>query len=231
MSARLLVIEDEAPVRAMVRLILEDEGFDVIEAVDGEAGLAAFDEHAPDLVLVDLRLPGAHGFEVCRALRASSDVPIIILTAQVDSHDVVAGLEAGADDYVTKPFVAKELAARIRAALRRSDAATPPSEPLVRGGLTIDRARFRVLRGDEEVRLTPKEYDLLIYLLRHPNRVLTREQLVALSSGRSYESQQRAIDLQISRLRAKLGDDLDSSPLIKTVRNEGYVLAAAVTVE
>jgi len=224
MAARLLVIEDEAPVRAMLRLILEDEGFDVIEAADGETGLAAFEEHGPDLVLVDLRLPGVHGFEVCRALRGTSDVPIIILTAQVDSHDVVAGLEAGADDYVTKPFVAKELAARIRAALRRSTTAVSEAEggPHVVGSLEIRPEAGVVRKAGTTLHLTKTEFRLLCEFAEHIGHVLSREQLLERVWGYDYLGDSRLVDAHVRRLRTKIEDDPANPRLLRTVRGFGY---------
>jgi len=224
MASRVLVIEDEAPVRAMVRLILEDEGFEVIEAADGEEGLERFASESPDLVLVDLRLPGTHGFEVCRALRASSDVPIIILTAQVDSHDVVAGLEAGADDYVTKPFVAKELAARIRAALRRSTAVVGGDSPAVHliGSIEI-REEAGVVRKDGTVlHLTKTEFRLLCEFADHAGLVLSREQLLERVWGYDYLGDSRLVDAHVRRLRTKIEDDPANPRLLRTVRGFGY---------
>jgi DNA-binding response OmpR family regulator len=223
MGTRLLVIEDEAPVRAMVRLLLEDEGFEVLEAADGEEGLARFASEEPDLVLVDLRLPGQHGFEVCRTLRSSSDVPIIILTAQVDSHDVVAGLEAGADDYVTKPFVGKELAARIRAALRRAAPPAPEAPPAqVFGDLEVRPAEGVVRKGGSAVHLTKTEFRLLCEFAQHVGLVLSREQLLERVWGYDYLGDSRLVDAHVRRLRTKIEDDAANPRVLRTVRGFGY---------
>ena len=158
---RVLIVEDERTVRQMLHILLEDEGFDVTAAADAEEALAAWRAGEPDLLLVDLRLPGMQGLELCRHLRQSSSVPIIIVTAQVDSHDVVAGLEAGADDYVTKPFVAKELAARIRAALRRSTSTNSVGEVFSFDDIEIRPDAGTLRRGGETVHLTKTEFRLL----------------------------------------------------------------------
>ncbi|MET1000232.1 MAG: response regulator transcription factor [Acidimicrobiia bacterium] len=223
MAHRLLVIEDEAPVREMLRLLLEDEGFQIVEAAHGEEGLERFAADAPDLLLVDLRLPGMHGLDVCRAVRQASDVPIIVLTAQVDSHDVVAGLEAGADDYVTKPFVAKELAARIRAALRRATGpvadAHPPS---VFGDLEVRPAEGVVRKNGAPVHLTKTEFRLLCEFAQHAGIVLSREQLLERVWGYDYLGDSRLVDAHVRRLRMKIEDDPAEPRLLLTMRGLGY---------
>jgi DNA-binding response OmpR family regulator len=222
---RLLVIEDEAPVRAMMRYLLEDEGFAVRESATGEEGLTAFEVDEPDLVLIDLRLPGMHGFDVCRAIRQASDVPIIIVTAQVDSHDVVAGLEAGADDYVTKPFVGKELAARIRAALRRAVVPDPASREVVRfGDIEVRQADGVVLRRGEQVHLTKTEFRLLCEFANHPGIVLSRDVLLERVWGYDYLGDSRLVDTHVRRLRAKVEEDPAEPTWLLTVRGLGYRL-------
>ena len=224
---RLLVIEDEAPVRQMLRLLLEDEGFRVLEAEDGESGLARFAADSPDLVLVDLRLPGVHGFEVCRTIRQTSDVPIIVLTAQVDSHDVVAGLEAGADDYVTKPFVAKELAARIRAALRRATVNTDDGRAsYVFGDLEIRPAAGEVRKAGVLLHLTKTEFRLLCEFAHNTGIVLSREQLLERVWGYDYLGDSRLVDAHVRRLRTKIEDDPANPRLLRTMRGLGYRMTA-----
>ena len=227
---RLLFIEDDQHIRAALKLALEDEGYEVIEAADGLKGLSAFETTSVDLVLLDLRLPDLSGFEVCRLLRAKSLVPIIIVTAQTDTHDLVAGLEAGADDYVTKPVVAKELAARIRAALRRTNL-------LSTAGSTIDRfmvgdIEFRphqgiVLKNGVELPLTKTEYRLLQVFFENQNNVLSRDQLLEIVWGYEYLGDSRLVDAHIRRLRVKIENSPDDPKIIVTVRGTGYRLLIA----
>jgi len=227
---RILFIEDDHHIRAALKLALEDEGYEIIEAADGLKGLSAFDSTSVDLVLLDLRLPDLSGFEVCRLLRAKSLVPIIIVTAQTDTHDLVAGLEAGADDYVTKPVVAKELAARIRAALRRTNL-------LSTAGSTIDRfmvgdIEFRphqgiVLKNAVELPLTKTEYRLLEVFFENQNNVLSRDQLLEIVWGYEYLGDSRLVDAHIRRLRVKIENSPDDPKIIVTVRGTGYRLLTA----
>jgi two-component system, OmpR family, response regulator len=234
---RLLVVDDDIDIRTLLAEQLSKAGFAVSTAGNGAEMRRALEREHVDLVVLDLNLPREDGLTLCRDLRARSSTPVIMLTARGEPIDRIVGLEMGADDYLTKPFEPRELLARIRNVLRRTEALPSNLEPMSTGrakfaGWTLDLQKRHLVDPDGRVIvLSGAEFRLLRVFVTHPNRVLTREQLVALSSGRSYESQQRAIDLQISRLRGKLGDDLTSSPLIKTVRNEGYVLAAAVTVE
>lgn len=223
----LLFIEDDAHIRAALRLVLEDEGYEVREAPDGASGLAAFVESPPDLVLLDLRLPDMSGFDVCRALRKLSIVPIIMVTAQTDTHDLVAGLEAGADDYVTKPVVAKELAARIRAALRRTHLMGDHIEDLQNSrfaDIEIRRDLSVVRKGNHEVSLTKTEYHLLCEFADHPNMVLSRDQLLERVWGYEYLGDSRLVDAHIRRLRVKIEDQPDEPKIIHTVRGMGYRL-------
>jgi DNA-binding response OmpR family regulator len=223
MRHRVLIVEDERPVREMLHLLLEDEGFDVAEAADAEEALGTMRVQDPELLLVDLRLPGMHGFDLCREVRHTSDVPIIIVTAQVDSHDVVAGLEAGADDYVTKPFVAKELAARIRAALRRSmSSADSAIDVFAFGAIEIRPSAGTVTREGETVHLTKTEFRLLCEFIECAGRLLSREQLLANVWGYDYLGDSRLVDAHVRRLRVKLEDDPANPQWLQTVRGFGY---------
>jgi len=227
---QLLFIEDDDHIRAALRLALEDEGYAVLEAADGAKGLSAFDANTVDLVLLDLRLPDMSGFDVCRALRAKSLVPIIIVTAQTDTHDLVAGLEAGADDYVTKPVIAKELAARIRASLRRttllSTSATSADRFIVRD-VELRSVQGIVLKAGVEIPLTKTEFRLLHTFMEHQNNVLSRDQLLELVWGYEYLGDSRLVDAHIRRLRVKIEDFPDEPKIIITVRGMGYRLLTA----
>lgn len=225
---KLLFIEDDDGIRLALRLALEDEGYTVHEAVNGGEGLAAFREHDVDLVLLDLRLPDMSGFDVCRALRAESIVPIIIITAQTDTHDMVAGLEAGADDYVTKPVVPKELAARIRALLRRVHLleATSTQRPARFGDIEVRREQGIVLKGEQELNLTKTEFRLLCEFADHAGAVLSRDQLLERVWGYEYLGDSRLVDAHVRRLRLKVEDVPDDPKLIVTVRGIGYRLIA-----
>ena len=232
---RLLVVDDDADIRTLLAEQLGKAGFTVSTAANGAEMRQALERERVDLVVLDLNLPREDGLTLCRDLRARSGLPVIMLTARSGPIDRIVGLEMGADDYVPKPFEPRELVARIRNVLRRTGAAPLPLEATgsgraTFGGWTFDlEKRHLVDSAGRVVSLSGAEYRLLRAFVAEPNRVLTREYLVARSSGRPYSSQQRAIDLQISRLRHKLGDDLAEASLIKTVRNEGYVLAATVT--
>jgi DNA-binding response OmpR family regulator len=222
----LLFIEDDDGIRLALRLALEDEGYEVREAPDGASGLAAFEEREADLVLLDLRLPDMSGFEVCRQLRARSIVPIIIITAQTDTYDMVAGLEAGADDYVTKPVVPKELAARIRALLRRVQLREATLSPRVTrfGDVEMRRQQGIVLKGGHEVSLTKTEYRLLCEFADHAGAVLSRDQLLERVWGYEYLGDSRLVDAHVRRLRVKIEDHPDDPKLIFTARGIGYRL-------
>ncbi len=225
MLATLLLVEDEPEIRAMLKLALEDEGYAVHEAADGASGLAAFHEHQPDLVLLDLRLPDRRGLDVCRDIRAVSIVPIIIVTAQADTHDLVAGLEAGADDYVTKPVVPKALAAHIRALLRRVAMAEPPAvASSTFGPIELREAEAVVVRRGEQLELTKTEFRLLCELASQPNIVLSRDQLLERVWGYDYLGDTRLVDAHVHRLRNKVEDDPQRPTLILTVRGLGYKL-------
>ena len=221
----LLLIEDDDDVRLVLRLALEDEGYQVVEARDGKAGLAAFERDEPDLVLLDLRLPDIQGFEVCRTIRSSSIVPIIIVTGNTDTYDLVVGLEAGADDYVTKPVNPKELAARIRALLRRVQlhgASLPKAVTL--GDIELRREQGVVLKAGVELQLTKTEFNLLCEFADHPGLVLSRDQLLERVWGYDYLGDSRLVDAHIRRLRVKVEDQPEEPKLILTVRGIGYKL-------
>ncbi len=222
----LLFIEDDDGIRLALSMALEDEGYDVRQAPSGEAGLVEFRRTPPDLVLLDLRLPDLSGFDVCRALRAESIVPIIMITAQTDTHDMVAGLEAGADDYVTKPVVPKDLAARIRALLRRMhlQESTSTSKSMRFGDIELRREQGIVLRGGKELSLTKTEFRLLCEFADHANAVLSRDQLLERVWGYEYLGDSRLVDAHVRRLRLKVEEQPDDPQLIVTVRGIGYRL-------
>ena len=225
MSSRILVVEDDERIRSSMRLALEGEGYEVDEAASGEDALDRFAAEPSDVALIDLMLPGMDGFECCRALRRHSAVPIIIVTARTDTHDVVAGLEAGADDYVTKPFVAKELGARIRALLRRARPAEDEPTVLTFGDLEVlpDEGLLRHIDG-EEVHCTRTEFRLLCELAANPNKVLSREQLLDRVWGYDYFGDGRLVAVHIRRLRTKVEPDPALPRHILTVRGMGYKL-------
>jgi DNA-binding response OmpR family regulator len=219
-----LLVEDDPGVREGLELGLTHLGHQVHVAPDGEQGLAAAARHAPHVVVVDLMLPGIDGFEVCRRLRAAGSTPVIMLTARGDDVDVVAGLEAGADDYVTKPVAPRVLDARIKAVLRR---ATPqPSARTEVGGLAIDRAALVVTRGGRVVDLTPTELRLLLVLSERPGQVLSREQLLTAVWDHDYLGDSRLVDACVQRLRVKIEDVPSAPTLLHTVRGFGYRLGA-----
>jgi DNA-binding response OmpR family regulator len=224
----LLFIEDDDGIRLALRLALEDEGYEVREAPDGASGLAAFDEREADLVLLDLRLPDMSGFDVCRQLRARSIVPIIIITAQTDTYDMVAGLEAGADDYVTKPVVPKELAARIRALLRRVQLQETSAAPRATrfGDVEVRRDQGIVVKRGQELNLTKTEFRLMCEFADHAGAVLSRDQLLERVWGYEYLGDSRLVDAHVRRLRVKIEDHPDDPKLIVTVRGIGYRLLA-----
>jgi DNA-binding response OmpR family regulator len=225
----LLFIEDDDGIRLALSMALEDEGYDVRQAPNGEAGLAEFRSASPDLVLLDLRLPDMSGFDVCRALRAESIVPIIMITAQTDTHDMVAGLEAGADDYVTKPVVPKELAARIRALLRRVHLQGKSPTPLATrfGDIEIRREQGIVLKGGVELNLTKTEFRLMCEFADHAGAVLSRDQLLERVWGYEYLGDSRLVDAHVRRLRLKVEDHPDDPKLIVTARGIGYRLMSS----
>ncbi len=224
MGTRILTVEDDERIRTAVKLALEDEGWIVDEADNGEDALEMFARNPTDVVLIDIMLPGIDGFEVCRSIRRTSDVPIVMVTARADTHDVVAGLEAGADDYLTKPFAPKELSARIRALLRRVRAADPGSTHLVLGDLEIVPEEGLVTRNGEEVHLTKTEFRLLVELASSPGRVFSREVLLERVWGYGYFGDGRLVDVHIRRLRTKIEADPANPRHVVTVRGLGYKL-------
>jgi DNA-binding response OmpR family regulator len=223
--SRILIVEDDERIRSSMRLALEDEGYTVDDVGSGEEAVARFEAEPSEVVLIDLMLPGMDGFEACRALRRISTVPVIMVTARSDTHDVVAGLEAGADDYVTKPFVAKELAARIRALLRRSRHEGDDAGILSFGDVEIEPDAGVVRRAGEEVHCTRTEFRLLCELANHPGKVLSREQLLERVWGYDYFGDGRLVDVHVRRLRTKVEPDPASPRFILTVRGMGYKLA------
>jgi two-component system, OmpR family, response regulator RegX3 len=221
---RVLVVEDESTLAASVRFHLEREGFDVDVALDGAQGLELFRVKEPDIVLLDLMLPGMPGMDVCRHIRATSDVPIIMVTAKDSEADVVSGLELGADDYVTKPFSMRELIARVRANVRRP-LPGKQEEVLSAGPLTLDPHRHEVRVGSKEVSLRPKEFALLEVLLLERGRLVTRDALLEAVWGPGFYGDPKTLDVHIRRLRAKIEKDPHRPRLILTVRGFGYKLA------
>jgi two-component system response regulator RegX3 len=226
MARTILVVEDEPTLRETVAEALEGEGFAVRTAADGPAAVASFRERQPDLVLLDLMLPGMSGMDVCRILRAESAVPIVMLTARDSELDKVLGLELGADDYVTKPFSLRELAARIRAVLRRTDQlGTTTLPPLVElGPVRVDLAGHRLVRDGRDVAVKPKVFELLSFLLRHPGQVMTRDQLLEHVWGYDYPGETRTVDVHVHWLRSAIEPDPGAPSVIQTVRGVGYVL-------
>ncbi|WP_449277100.1 MtrAB system response regulator MtrA [Leucobacter sp. GX24907] len=220
MSARILVVDDDRALAEMLGMVLESEGFETESSADGEQAIVAFREYRPDLVLLDVMLPGLDGIEVCKAIRADSGTPIIMLTARTDTTDVVRGLEAGADDYVVKPFNPAELIARIRARLREPQDETP--ETLRIGDLDIDVAGHEVRREDQVIPLTPLEFDLLVILARKPQQVFSREVLLDKVWGYQYKADTRLVNVHVQRLRAKIERDPDHPTIVTTVRGVGY---------
>ncbi len=217
----ILVVDDEPQIVKVVRGYLEQAGFRVVTAADGPAALAQHRHEKPDLVVLDLNLPGLDGLDVARRMRAQANTPILILTARVEESDRLVGLELGADDYVVKPFSPKEVVARVRAVLRRSEAQAPP-QLLRLSDLVIDPDRHQVLQGDEAVDLTPTEFRLLVALAREPGRVLSRKQLLEAVEGDAYEGYERTVDAHVKNLRAKLERDPKKPVYILTVFGIGY---------
>jgi two-component system alkaline phosphatase synthesis response regulator PhoP len=224
---RVLVVEDELKIARLVRDYLHRAGFEVLEAPDGPAGLSVARSERPDMIVLDLGLPGMDGLDVLRELRGGSAVPIIVLTARDDESDRIVGLELGADDYVTKPFSPKELVARIRAVLRRADATLGGGELVRSGSLEIDIPKRRVTVGGAEVELTATEFDLLLVLARQPGRIYTRAQLLDAVHGVSFESYERSVDAHIKNLRRKIEPDPKRPELVLTVYGVGYKFSDA----
>jgi two-component system, OmpR family, response regulator RegX3 len=224
---KLLLVEDERSIAEGLAITLEAEGFDVAWVKDGREAVTTWERVRPDLVLLDLMLPGMSGTEICRALRSRSDVPIIMLTAREAEVDRVVGLELGADDYVTKPFSTRELVARIKAVLRRAPLVDAGGEelPVEAFGVRVDRARHEVRVDGELVDLPPKEFELLAYLIEHAGRVLTRGQLIDEIWGSDYVGDTKTLDVHVRRLRTRIEVDPKDPRRIRTVRGVGYRFA------
>jgi two-component system response regulator MtrA len=218
--ARVLVVDDDAALAEMLTIVLRKEGFEPLVCANGERAVEAFHEFRPDVVLLDLMLPGKDGIDVCREIRAEAGTPIVMLTAKSDTVDVVLGLESGADDYVVKPFKPKELVARIRARVRTHAPAAP--EVLEIGDLTIDVPGHRVTRDGEQIALTPLEFDLLVCLARTPWQVFSRELLLEQVWGYRHAADTRLVNVHVQRLRSKIEHDPENPRIVVTVRGVGY---------
>ena len=219
-KGKVLVVDDDAALSEMLSIVLRNEGFDSRVCGTGDHALAEFRDYRPDVVLLDLMLPGKDGIDVCKEIRAESGVPIVMLTAKNDTVDVVVGLESGADDYVVKPFKPKELVARIRARVRRFD--EPGPESLTIGDLSIDVAGHTVTRDGEQIPLTPLEFDLLVCLARKPWQVFTREVLLEQVWGYRHAADTRLVNVHVQRLRSKVEHDPENPEIVVTVRGVGY---------
>lgn len=235
--SHILVVDDDRDIRGLLAEYLDANGFKTLTATNGTEMRKTLEESRVDLIVLDLTLPGEDGLTLCRDLRSRSTIPVIMLTARGEPLDRILGLEMGADDYLAKPFEPRELFARIRSVLRRTQAlppnmALPQAKALHFSGWTLDLTARHLLNPDGiVVALSGAEFRMLKVFLEHPNRVLNRDQLLELTQGREADPFDRAVDLQISRLRQKLGDDARTPTIIKTVRNEGYVLATTVNTE
>jgi two-component system KDP operon response regulator KdpE len=225
MPARILVVDDEPSILATMSPLLRSRGYEVVTAMNGRAALEAAERDKPDLIVLDLGLPDIDGAEICRHIREQSSTPIIILSARGTEGDKVRALDAGADDYVTKPFGTEELTARIRVALRRSEGPPVSTEPLVRGDLVIDRERFRVVKSGQEVRLTPKEFELLLYLAQRPGRVLTHRVILKAIWGPNAVDQPEHLRVLVAALRKKIEPSPASPTYILTEPWVGYRFA------
>lgn len=220
MKGRVLVVDDDPALAEMLGIVLHNEGLEVTHCADGSTAVQAFRDSKPDVVLLDVMLPGVDGVEVCRRIRAEAVTPIIMLTARTDTVDVVLGLESGADDYVNKPFKPQELVARVRARLRRGD--DPEPERLTIADIEIDVAGHRVTRGGKPISLTPLEFDLLVALARKPWQVFTREVLLEQVWGYRHAGDTRLVNVHVQRLRSKIEVDPEHPEVVLTVRGVGY---------
>lgn len=225
MTAKILVVDDDSALAEMIGIVLASEGFETVFSGDGISAVRDFHEHKPDLVLLDLMLPGQDGIEVCKQIRAESGTPIVMLTAKSETEDVVRGLESGADDYVVKPFKPQELVARVKARLRLTDVEQEELIPV--GDVVIDPLAHQVTRADETVSLTPLEFNLLLTLARKPNQVFTRESLLEQVWGYQYKADTRLVNVHVQRLRAKIEHDPDDPKIVMTVRGVGYRAGAS----
>jgi len=222
MTQKILVVDDEVEIVKLVRAYLERAGFAVVTASEGRQALAVFRHERPNLVVLDLNLPGMDGLDVCRALRRDSDVPIIMLTARIEETDRLIGLELGADDYIVKPFSPREVVARVRTVLRRTEGTPVRPEVISSAGVMLDLAQRAAALNGQPLDLTTMEFDLLALLVQHPGQVFTRLQLLERTQGAAYEGYERTIDVHIKNLRKKLGDDSQEPRFIETIRGVGY---------
>lgn len=222
MTQKILVVDDEAEIVRLVRAYLERAGFAVVTASEGRQALAVFRHERPNLVVLDLNLPGMDGLDVCRALRRDSDVPIIMLTARLEETDRLVGLELGADDYIVKPFSPREVVARVRTVLRRAEGTSVRPEVVSNAGVMLDLTQRAASLNGQQLDLTTMEFDLLALLVEHPGQVFTRLQLLERTQGAVYEGYERTIDVHIKNLRKKLGDDSQEPRFIETIRGVGY---------
>ena len=226
-SPLVMLVDDDARLREIVGMALEDEGYGVRTAGSAEEALDILGTADPDLMILDVMLPGQDGFELCRAIRTQSPVPILMLTAKTDTVDIVVGLESGADDYVTKPFVTKELVARIRALLRRTRASEAAPRKIVVGDIEIEPQAATVTKRGEPVHLTKTEFRLLLTLASRPNQVFTREVILQQVWEYDYFGDSRLVDVHVRRLRAKVEDDPRNPTIVQTVRGIGYKVASS----
>ena len=223
-KARILVVDDEEDILELLRYNISKEGYDVISSENGEDALVAVKRHSPDLIILDLMMPGIDGLDVCKQLKAASEtkaIPIIMLTAKSSESDIIVGLELGADDYISKPFSPKVLLARIKSVLRRTtgEATENNDEIIERQGISVHTAARNVLFNGKEINLTYSEFEIIYLLIKHPGRVFSRKQIMTAARGDDYLVTERAMDVQIVHLRKKLGD---AGKYIKTVRGVGY---------
>lgn len=227
MSGRVLVVDDDTALAEMIGIVLRSDGFEPVFCENGDSAVEAFRTENPDVILLDLMLPGKSGVDVCREIRAESGVPIVMLTAKSDTVDVVLGLESGADDYISKPFKPRELIARVRARLRR--VGNPPPSVIHIGDLEIDVEGHRVTRRGEAIPLTPLEFDVLVALARSPGQVFTREALLEDVWGYRHAADTRLVNVHIQRLRSKIEKDPENPEIVLTVRGVGYKAGGAGT--
>jgi DNA-binding response OmpR family regulator len=225
MTKKILVVDDEERMRSLLNAYLSHEGFTVLTAVDGHDALHQMRRETPDLIVLDLMMPGMDGYEFMRRMRAERDIPVIMLTARVDEADSILGLELGADDYVHKPFSPRVLVARIRAVLRRVGMSVPRGELIQAADVRLDRGTRQVLVGQRDVRLTPSEFDLLAAMMESPGRVYSRAELLERVQGVAYEGYERTIDVHIRNLRSKIEPESSAPRYIETVYGVGYRFA------
>lgn len=219
---KILIIEDELELVKVLRSYLDNAGFDVVTALRGDSGLTAWQNEKPDLVLLDLNLPGMDGIEIAKSIRKQDNTPIIMLTARVEDTDRIVGLELGADDYVTKPFSPREVVARVKAVLRRAQPLEAPVQKVAVKDLEIDEESFKIKQAGKELDLTRTEFTIIMLMAQHPGKVYSRLQLLEVAQGVAYEGYERTIDAHIKNLRSKLNDKADEPSYIETVFGRGY---------